>query len=234
MNWKTIVIIVLSLMVVETSYATVEKKKKKITVSGYVMDVNEKPLEGISIIVDNVHSKKFTDRKGFYKIKIKPETKTLIAYDLNHGGIKMDYAGNSEINFVLMADSTNPNYISPEEGKKYNYVLINKKNSTSGMGVIDANDLENNAYTNIYQMIKGKVPGVTVVGSTIIIRGKSSIKMQSQPLFIVNGVETSTIDYLNPRDVKSISVLKPSSAGIYGSKGSMGVIIITLKGGLDK
>ena len=231
MNWKTFVIIALALVVVEASYA--KAKKKKIVVSGYVTDVNEKPLRGVSIIVDEIQSKVFTNKKGYYKIKIKPDTKKLMAYSIKHGGIEVNYIGHRKINFVLLADPNNSKYISPEQGKIYDYGYgkVSKKSTTSSFGKVEEDVLSKDSYTDIYQMIKGRVPGVFVSNKTITIRGPSSIQAQGNPLFVVDGVETHSIDYLNPRDVKSISVLKGSSAAIYGSKGSMGVIVITLKKG---
>ena len=231
MNWKTIIIIALSLVVIEASMA--QGKKKKISVSGYVTDVNEKPLQGVSIVVDDVRSNVFTNNKGFYKIKIKPETKTLMAYSLNHGGIEIEYNGRAKINFVLLADTTNPNYIRPDEGKIYDfgYGKVSEKNSTSSMGNIESKDMEQNTYASIYEMIHSKVPGVVVRGKEITIRGISSLNAQTNPIFVVDGMETASIDYINPRDVKSISVLQGSSAAMYGSRGSMGVIVITLKKG---
>lgn len=234
MNIKTILIIALSLLVVKTTFASDNnKKKKKITVSGYVKDVNDKPLEGVSMIVDDVKTNVTTNKKGFYKIKVKPDTKTLMAYSINHGGIEIEFTGRTKINFVLIEDKSNPNYISPEAGILYNYGYgkVSQKNSTSSMGIISEKEIENNNYADIYQMIKARVPGVFVSGKSITIRGISSMRAQTNPLFIVDGMETASIDYLNPRDVKSISVLKGSSASMYGSKGSMGVIVITLKRG---
>lgn len=233
MKLKAIVIIALSLLVVEGSFAQVKAKTKKIIVSGYVTDVDEKPLEGVSIIVDDARSDVVTNKKGFYKIKVKPDTKTIMAYSINHGGIEVNFTGRTKINFILLADSTNSNYVSPEEGKMfdYGYGKVSKKHSTSSISNVEDNVIKNNTYSDIYEMIKGQVPGVTVRGRQITIRGVSSINAQGNPLFIVNGSETSSIDHINPRDVQSISVLKGTSAAMYGSRGSMGVIVINLKSG---
>ncbi len=233
MNWKTILIIALSLLMVQSSFANGKKKKKKITVSGYVFDVNQKPLENVSIIVDDVQSSVFTNKKGFYKIKISPDTKTIMAYSIHQGGIEMDYLGHKKINFELKPDETNANYISTKEGELYNYGygVVSKKNSTSSYGKIKEDELQNDTYTDIYQLIKGRVAGVVVNGNRITIRGISSIQAQGNPLFIVDGSQVSSIDFLNPKDVKNISVLKGAAASMYGSRGSMGVIVITLRNG---
>jgi len=231
MKLKTIVIITVSLLIVEVSFAQLKDKVKKILVSGYVTDMNEKPLDRVAIIVDGVGSNVFTNKKGFYKIKIKPETETLMAYEMNHGGVEIDYVGHTKINFVLLNNPTNARYISPEEGKMYDfgYGKESKKNSSSSMSLIDDNNLDNNSYKDIYDMIRGKVPGVMVVGSTIKIRGTGSVNGGTSPIFIVDGVESISIDNISPILVQSITVLKGPETAIYGSRGANGVIVISLK-----
>lgn len=86
------------------------------------------------------------------------------------------------------------------------------------------------AYRDIYEYLQGKVPGVIVRGEKIIIRGVNTLVLDSDPLFIVDGVPVDGIGWVNPNNVKSITVLKDSSAcSIYGSRGANGVIIITTK-----
>jgi len=91
-----------------------------------------------------------------------------------------------------------------------------------------------NTYTDIYQMIRNEVPGVVVSGKSIVVQGPNSFFGSSQPLFVVNGVRVYNIDYLNPVEVKSIKLLKGSSANIYGNEGANGVIVIDLHGTSDK
>jgi TonB-dependent SusC/RagA subfamily outer membrane receptor len=77
-------------------------------------------------------------------------------------------------------------------------------------------------------MIRGEVPGVQVNGTSIMIRGATTINSGTEPLFVVDGVPVMTVDNIQPQMVKSIQVLKGSAASIYGSRGSNGVIIINL------
>ena len=87
-----------------------------------------------------------------------------------------------------------------------------------------------NMYTDIYQMIAGKCPGVIVQGDKITIRGTNSINSGTDPLFVVDGNPMESISGINPNDVKSIDVLQDASAtSIYGMRGANGVIIIRLK-----
>ena len=90
-----------------------------------------------------------------------------------------------------------------------------------------------NTYNNIYEMIRCEVNGVTVSGRNIQIQQAHSFFGGSTPLFVVNGVIVPSIDNVNPMEVKSIALLKGSSASIYGVNGSNGVICITLKNGSE-
>jgi TonB-dependent SusC/RagA subfamily outer membrane receptor len=69
---------------------------------------------------------------------------------------------------------------------------------------------------------------VQVSGKSITIRGRNSINSGGQPLIIVDGIMTSSLDNITPQMVKSIEVIKDASASIYGTRGANGVIIITL------
>jgi len=82
-------------------------------------------------------------------------------------------------------------------------------------------------------MIKGQIPGVDVSGSSIRIQGANSFMGSTEPLLVVDGMTVQSIEDISPREVKSIEVLKGSSAAIYGSRGANGVILITLKGAKD-
>ena len=101
---------------------------------------------------------------------------------------------------------------------------------TSSVSSVDINENTVQTYRDIYEMIQGKCSGVVVEGQRIIIRGISTIYAGTDPLFIVDGSAVSSIDWINPHDVKSIDVLKDAGAtSIYGSRGANGVIIINLK-----
>ncbi|HUU99341.1 MAG TPA: TonB-dependent receptor plug domain-containing protein, partial [Bacteroidales bacterium] len=75
---------------------------------------------------------------------------------------------------------------------------------------------------------------VVVNGTSVIIRGATSIYGSNEPLFVVDGTPVTTVENIEPVMVKSIQVLKGSSASIYGARGSNGVIVINLLGGRDR
>jgi TonB-dependent SusC/RagA subfamily outer membrane receptor len=113
------------------------------------------------------------------------------------------------------------------------YGTVKRKNLTTQVGKIDGTNKKYAAYQNIYDMIRGELPGVQVRGKSILIQGPSSINLSTEPLLVVDGVIINSIDDISPRDVKSIEVLKGAAASIYGSRGANGVIMIYLKSGMD-
>jgi len=105
---------------------------------------------------------------------------------------------------------------------------------TDQVNKIDASDKAYASYSNIYEMIKGKIPNVVVNGRSITIQGAASfIGASTEPLFVLDGMIVDTIEDIPPQSVKSIEVLKGPSASIYGSRGANGVIMIRLKDASD-
>lgn len=234
MKLKAILLIALSLIVVQTSFAKDQKKRKKITVSGYVLDENSNPIEGVSIIVDGESLKKVTNKKGFYKIKIKPETKTLMMYSLAHGSLETDFRGNKKINFILSpnAKGDQPEVIIDDVvnvgygwKKKEEVTISNSEGFDIKIGTSNAK------YNSIYDMIKSKYPNVKIVGNSVIVRGLGSMNLGNGAIFVVDGAKVSSIRGINPSMVESISILKGSAASIYGMNGANGAVVITTKAG---
>ncbi len=231
MKWKLFFIVaILFLVVTENSFA--KGKNKKITISGYIIDGNDKPLEGVSIIVDGVTLRKVTNAKGFYKIKVNPDIKTIMVYSLFHGGLEVEFTGKTNIDFILAPSTTDGEFISKEKLVDIGYGSVMKKENLSySVGGIENEESKTPKYSSIFDMIAGQVPGVVVNGRSITIRGAATVMGSSEPLFVVDNISTESIDMINPSDVKSIDVLKGSAAAIYGTRGSNGVILIKTKKG---
>ena len=115
------------------------------------------------------------------------------------------------------------------------YDAVKADKLTYSVSQVDTPENEMAAYTSIWDYLRSRVPGLVIgqasPGSTpdISIRGIGSASSSTQPLIILDGQETADISFLNPADVASVSVLKDSSASIYGSRGANGVILITTK-----
>ena len=129
------------------------------------------------------------------------------------------------------------------------YGTVKKDDMTGSISAIKAEDINRGAVVNTQDMLKGKIAGLLVTpgdggpgsGSRIRIRGSASLNASNDPLIVIDGVPiaqgaggamSNPLDLLNPNDIESFSVLKDaSSAAIYGSRASNGVIIITTKKG---
>jgi TonB-dependent SusC/RagA subfamily outer membrane receptor len=230
MKYNIPFVLFLYLFSIQVSYA--QKTNKKIKITGTVVDRMSRPVEGALIMVDGVKSEEVTDSKGAYSIKVLPAAKTLTVLSLYTNEMKaIDINGNSVINFVLGKAGTN----TSEQGQKQGETVdigygTSKKDQTSNSGSkTDINTTKGKSYTNIYDMIKSEVPGVTVIGTSIQLQqGTGSLTSSNEPLFVVDGNVVTQINNIVPSDVRSISLLKGSAASIYGSRGANGVIIITL------
>ena len=129
------------------------------------------------------------------------------------------------------------------------YGTVRKEDMTGSITAIKTDDINRGAITSTQDLLKGKVPGLYVIpgdggpgsGSTIRIRGAASLNASNDPLYVIDGVPIAVdggagmanpLETINPNDIESFSVLKDaSSAAIYGSRASNGVIIITTKKG---
>lgn len=88
-------------------------------------------------------------------------------------------------------------------------------------------------YTDMLQVLQGRVPGVLVQGNTVTIRGPGSLMLSNDPLFLIDGVpvDINAFRSLNPKDVELIEIIKGPNASIYGSRGANGVIAVYTKRG---
>lgn len=81
-------------------------------------------------------------------------------------------------------------------------------------------------YQDVYDVILGRFPGVSVENRQVIIRGHQTLMGSNEALYVVNGVVVNSIDWIQPCDIQSISVIKDGSAAVYGSRGANGVVLI--------
>lgn len=215
-----------------TSGISQQKEHKKRIITGQVSDSKGAPVPGANIFVDKRNVNVLTDKNGSFRVKIKPDAKEITVLSTGIGIGRAMIVEKSVINVVLSGDySGNGMLNKPAEEETINigYGEVKKKDLTTTVNKIDATDKKFAGYNNIYDMIRGQCPGVSVDGNKIVIRGVATIMGSTDPLFILDGIEVATIDNIPPQEVKSIEVLKGSSAAIYGSRGANGVILINLR-----
>ena len=102
---------------------------------------------------------------------------------------------------------------------------------TNSVSKVKVKKTDAQTYTDMYEYLRGRVPGVMVTSDKrIIIRGIGTNSDSFDPLILVDDVETTDLSSLNPADVQSVDVIKDGTSAIYGMRGANGVIIIRTVG----
>lgn len=124
---------------------------------------------------------------------------------------------------------------SVEEMFNVGYGTVSKDRDATESKKLKTEDIPQKGYASVAEFLQGRAPGVQVTDNgsgepTIIIRGVATINGNTTPLYILDGVEISSLMSLNPNDIYSVEVLSGVSASIYGSRGGNGVLIFVSKG----
>jgi len=230
MKTITAVILLLAVLFLPDTYG--QKAKKYIKISGHVTIMNKRPVAGAVIIVDNQNTEIITDAKGYYKIKIKGDSKIIGAVSVSGEIIESPINGQSEINlnypYPVFNVSRPEIDLAGEEEVNIGYGTVKKRDLLTPVARVNGAHPRYSSYTSIYDMLRTQ-PGVIVNGRRVIIQGISTFYGNTEPLYILDGMPVSTIDGIPPRQVKSIDILKGASTSVYGSRGANGVIIITMR-----
>ena len=201
-------------------------------VSGTVKDANGEPLIGVSVMEVGTNNGAVTDINGNYTLNVKPGAKLKLSY-IGFTPQTVKAGSNSQI--VLQEDNTALN-----EVVVVGYGTMRRKDVTSSITTVKAEDLNRGVFTDPGQMLQGKVPGLVVSSTadpngspTITLRGASTLRTGAMsPYYVVDGIPGVDISIVSPEDIESIDVLRDATAtAIYGSKAANGVIIITTKKG---
>ncbi len=213
-------------------------------VSGKVTDEKDgSGLPGVSILVKGTNTGTQSDVNGAYKINV-PANATLV-FTYVGKTTKEIAVGNQAVVNVKLADDTQ----ALSEVVVIGYGTQKKKDLTGSISSITSEDFVKGPIINAEQLVNGKLAGVQITqgsgqpgaGSQIRIRGGSSLNASNDPLFVIDNVPVdnngisgaaSPLNFINPADIESISILKDASAAaIYGSRAANGVILITTKKG---
>ena len=200
-------------------------------VTGQVLDLNGEPIIGANVVVKGTTAGTITDIDGNYSLEV-PENATLVFSYLGMATQELPVTGNT-LSVVLREDNQ-----VLEEVVVTGYGTTKKRDLVTSVSSVNADQLKDVPVASAAEAIQGKMAGVSVVtaeGSPdsdvkIRVRGGTSLTQSSDPLYIVDGFQVSSIADIPPSNIQSMDVLKDAAAtAIYGAQGANGVIIITTK-----
>lgn len=207
---------------------------QEIQVKGIVTSAEDgQPLSGVSISIKGTTTGLLTDINGSYSINT-PVNSTLVFSFVGMKTQEILVTTSTTLNVVLQSEAA-----VMEEVVVVGYGVQKKSLVTGAISSVKGEDIVNLSITRPEQALQGKTAGVQVIssgaspgaGMKVRIRGVST-NGSSNPLYIVDGVKTGDINYLDPSDIQSMEVLKDAaSAAIYGAEGANGVVMITTNKG---
>lgn len=207
------------------------------TVTGVVKDPTGEPMIGVNVMVSGTTIGTVTDFDGNYSLKV-PENAKLQFSFIGFENQIVEVGVKTKIDIVMAEDAK-----SLDEVVVVGYGTMKKSDLTGSVSTVKTEDLVSKGTTTAMEALQGSVPGVSITQSSnragggfdIEIRGKSTMGSNNSPLYVVDGVVCSSIDFLNPQEIQQIDILKDaSSTAIYGSRASNGVVIVTTKGAKEQ
>ncbi|MBR1415568.1 MAG: TonB-dependent receptor [Prevotella sp.] len=213
---------------------------QQITVKGHVKDATGEPIIGATIRVAGTQTGVVSDFDGNFQIKANQGQTLNVTYV---GYQPANVAAAPNVVVTLQDDQT-----MLQDVVVIGYGTVRKSDATGSVMSVEADQLNKGLATSPADLLQGKTPGVQITtnsgapgaGSTIRIRGGSSLSASNDPLIVIDGLPISgtgisggdVLNTINPNDIESFSILKDASAtAIYGSRASNGVILITTKKG---
>jgi TonB-linked SusC/RagA family outer membrane protein len=202
-----------------------------IRISGVIRDDSGTPLEGASVVVKNSSVATISRADGTFEIEVPDANAVLVVSFVGYNRKEVPVGDNRNITVIL-----SKSVVQIENLVVIGYGTQRKRDLTGTITSVKGEEIAKMPNTNPVSSLQGKVAGLTVINTgragaspTVRIRGVNSTN-NTNPLFVVDGVFQTNIDYLNPADIESIEVLRdPSSIAIFGLQGGNGVIIVTTK-----
>jgi len=203
-------------------------------ISGIVVDKNGTPLPGASVLEKGTNNGTVTDFNGNFSLTVSNENPILAVSYIGFTPIEIAADGQSTINVILQEDTT-----GLDEIVVTGYGSSAKKDVTGAISSVKGEVFKNQPVSGLDKALQGRIAGLQVVrnggapGSSpkLRIRGTGTVN-NSDPLYVVDGVPTSSIDGINPNNIESVEVLKDASASaIYGTRAANGVVIVTTRKG---
>jgi len=214
---------------------SVESSAQKLKVSGTVTSSEDnQPLPGVNVILEGTTVGTTTDINGKYSLDIENGNANLVFSYIGYMNEIVPVSGRNTIDITMVLDIS-----KLEEVVVIGYGSAAKKNVASSTSVLKSNEIVGLSTTDARQALQGKIAGVQVTnnsgdpgsGARIVIRGMGSFS-NTDPLYVVDGIQGGDINSIPSQDIENITVLKDASTtAIYGSAAANGVVMITTKSG---
>jgi len=202
-------------------------------ISGTVTDAQGSPLPGVNVVIQGTLKGTISNADGTYQIEASPSD--VLEFSFVGYGAQSVTVGNQSVINVALEEFVQ----GMDEVVVIGYGVQRKSVVTAAISSVDAETLERSSLGRVEHAIQGKSAGISVLpvsgspgaGVKVRIRGTGS-NGKSDPLYIVDGMKTGSINDINPNDIASMEILKDAaSAAIYGTEGANGVVLITTKSG---
>ncbi|PPK88019.1 TonB-linked SusC/RagA family outer membrane protein [Neolewinella xylanilytica] len=206
--------------------------QNSVTVSGTITDPDGLPLIGATVIAQGTSVGTVADIDGNYELTV-PATVTDLVYSFTGYETQTITLSGQTIVDVVMSEG-----VALDEVVVTGYAVTSKRQTTGAISTVSAEELTAIPSGNVEQQLQGRAAGVTVITngqpgtqSIIRVRGFGSFG-GNNPLYVVDGVPQTNIDFLSPDDIQNTSILKDAaSASIYGARAANGVVVIQTKRG---
>lgn len=205
---------------------------QKVSISGEVIDNQNEPVIGATVKEHGTTNGVVTDIDGKFSIQVGKNA----VFDISYVGYKTKSVRATQGMKIMLEDETN----LLEEVVAIGYGSVKRKDVTTAVSSVSTEDLDTRPIVSAAQGMQGKAAGLQIsqasgqpgASPTVRVRGTTSLNGSNAPLYVVDGVPLTSIDFLSADDIADMQVLKDaSSAAIYGSRAANGVIIINTKQG---
>ncbi len=204
-------------------------------VTGAVTDSEGYTLPGVNVVVQGTTIGTITDIDGQYSLNVPDADNAVLLFSFIGFNNAEIHVGNLSVINIVMEDAA----ITLDEIVAVGYGTMRRSDLTGSIASVEGEDIQKRGTVSPIEGMQGSVPGLTISsqsarpggGYKFNIRGLNTMSSSGgNVLFVVDGVTTSNIDFLNPADIVKVDILKDaSSTAIYGSRGSNGVVIIQTK-----
>lgn len=208
---------------------------QNVTVTGTIISATDKePIIGANVVVEGTTNGTVTDFDGNFSFSVPPNSNLVISYiGFKNQTVK---ASAQPLRIVLEEDA-----VGLDDVVVIGYGSQRKSDLTGGLTAVSSDKLQMVTTNNLMDKLAGQVPGLIITSGkaapgedqAIRIRGENSLSADNSPLIVLDGIPyNGSLSSIDPDVIESLSVLKDaSSAAIYGSRGSNGVILIQTKKG---